>query len=454
MFRLYSLLLLLPLCLPAQAPKIVGDWSGTLQTPAMQLRVVLHVVMQGDRMAATLDSVTQGVNGIPVDEITLDGSVVRFTSKRIDASYEGTLSTDARSIDGKFTQAGMTFPLNFSLGVQPERPRPQMPKPPYPYQVTEVTFENKNAGISLAGTLTSPNGKGPFPAAILLTGSGPQDRDSSIMGHKPFLVLADHLTRQGITVLRYDDRGFGKSGGKFLPATSEDFASDASAALDFLKSRPEVDSRRIGYIGHSEGGILAPMASAGRSDVAFLVLLAAPAVTGEQVMLAQGPAVMKAMGVPQQGIEANSALQRKIFELIRTENDPGALQKKMSELLPPGPQGEAQVRQMSSPWMVFFTKYDPAPTLKKLKCPVLAVYGELDLQVLPSQNLPVMESALKEGGVSASRAVQLPTLNHLLQTARTGAVAEYAQIEETISPAALKVIDEWLGQRLASAAKQ
>lgn len=428
----------------AQQAPIAGDWSGVIEAPGAQLKVVLHVKAEAGKLSATLDSLTQGAMGLPIDEIVLENGVLRFQMSRLGASFEGTLAADGSSIEGKFAQSGLAMPMKLTRGGVQALLRPQEPKPPFPYRAEDVTFENKDGGFSLAGTLTLPQGKGPFPAAILITGSGPQDRDESIMGHKPFAVLADHLTRNGVAVLRYDDRGFGKSGGKFLPATTKDFASDAWAAFEYLRSRPEIAAARIGLIGHSEGGLVAPMVASEKPGVAFVVLLAGPGVTGEQVMLAQGPAVMRAMGAPPAAVEANSAMQQKIFAALREDPEPLTASKKLSEILPPGPQSDAQIRQLTGPWMQFFRTYDPVPALRKVKCPVLVMNGELDLQVLPDQNLPPIEAALKAGGNADFRIERLKGLNHLFQTARTGAPAEYAQIEETMSPAALQLISGWV----------
>jgi uncharacterized protein len=321
-----------------------------------------------------------------------------------------------------------------------------MPRPPFPYQSADVTFPGKSEGVTLAGTLTLPSTPGPHPAVILISGSGPQDRDETIMGHKPFLVLADHLTRHGIAVLRYDDRGFAKSTGDFASATSVDFSDDAEGALEFLRARKDIDPKRIGYLGHSEGGIIAPMVAARRDDVAFLVFLAGTAVPGADVMLAQGEAIARAMGAPEAARAQNREIQQRLFDAVRSTSDPDELRKKAAEILAmlPEPQRTAQVNQIVAPWMRFFITFDPATVLRRVKCPVLALFGELDLQVLPAQNAPVMEQALREAGNQRAEIHRLAGLNHLFQPAKTGTPQEYATIEQTMDPKALDLIASWL----------
>lgn len=449
LFRSLCLISLLAAQAGAQTPGVTGTWSGELKTPGGSLQLALHVTGAEGKLTAKLDSVTQGAYGLAVDEITLENRVLRFSMRMLGASFEGMLAEDGSAIDGKFTQGGLAMPLRLSRGAVAPPKRPQEPQPPLPYKSEEVIFPSAGGNVRLAGTLTLPAGKPPFAAAILLSGSGPQDRDESIMGHKPFLVLSDHLTRQGIAVLRYDDRGFGKSTGQFAAATSQDFAVDAEAALEFLKQRPEIDPRRIGLIGHSEGGIVAPMVAARRAETAFVVLLAGTGVTGEQVMLSQAEAMAKAAGAPPQAIEQNAAMQKRIFALMKEESDPQKLAEKLAGVLPAGPQGDAQIRQLTSPWFRFFLTYDPALALEKTKCPVLALNGELDLQVVSALNLPPIEAALRKGGNKDVRIERLPGLNHLFQPAKTGLVNEYAQIEETMSPKVLDLIANWIRERAA-----
>jgi pimeloyl-ACP methyl ester carboxylesterase len=335
--------------------------------------------------------------------------------------------------------------------------RPQEPKPPYPYASEDVTYSNPAAGVTLAGTLTLPAGDGPHPVVLLISGSGPQDRDEFLMRHRPFLVLADHLTRKGIAVLRVDDRGVGKSTGTFATATTEDFATDVLAGVAYLKTRREIDPKRIGLIGHSEGGYVAPMVATRSPDVAFIVLLAGPGVPIAVLLREQARLLLEAGGADPAFIERNERAQERMFEIVRRESDPAAaapeLKAEVDALLaelPPEqrdaarPSAEGSVTLVNSPWFRYLLTYDPARTLRRVKVPVLALNGELDLQVPPAQNLPAIEKALHQGENEDVETAVLPKLNHLFQTATTGSVAEYGTIEETMSSLALDKITTWI----------
>jgi pimeloyl-ACP methyl ester carboxylesterase len=378
--------------------------------------------------------------------VSFADNTLKWEMSQLRASYEGKLNAAGNEITGTFTQ-GMGLPLTLkrldaAAAAGPNRP--QEPKPPFPYKAEEVTFPSKASGVTLAGTLTVPPGEGPHPAVILISGSGPQNRDEALMGHKPFWVLADHLSRRGIAVLRYDDRGTAHSTGNFAAATSADFALDAEGALDFLKTRPGIESRKIGFAGHSEGGIIAPMVAARRADVAFVVLLAGTAVPGADVILEQGQAMARAAGASEEQLKTARQKQLEFYRILNATPDPAERDKRLRELLAGAPNAEAQIRSVSSPWFRYFLTYDPAPTLAKVKCPLLALNGEKDLQVLPDQNLPVLKAAIEKAANKDVTILRLPGLNHLFQAAKTGAVTEYAQIEETMNPAALDAVSSWL----------
>jgi fermentation-respiration switch protein FrsA (DUF1100 family) len=435
---------------PSQASDIDGSWIGSLDTGAMKLRIVIHIVNTEDGLTATMDSPDQGANGIPTTSVTRNGSNLKIEANRIGGSFDGTIAADLSSIDGKWTQGGGTIPLLLKR-VQDqselEIKRPQNPVKPYPYREEEVSFKNKVEDVTLAATLTIPQGKGPFPAVELITGSGPQDRDESLLGHKPFLVLSDYLTRHGIVVLRADDRGTGKSTGVFATATSADFATDTESGIAFLKTRPEVDPHRIGLIGHSEGGVIAPMVAARNKDIAFIVMMAGTGVPGDQVLVAQGEAISLTGGADPAKAAADAAKEKAILALVETEKDQAVLEKELKEKLAgevPEAQVGMQIQQLTSPWMRYFLSYDPATALRKVTCPVLVLNGALDKQVLPAQNLPAIRKALEQAGNKHFEIDELPNLNHLFQTAKTGAVSEYAQIEETMSPTALEKISNWI----------
>ncbi len=441
----FAPLFLLAAALVGQTAGIEGSWEGALQTPGGNLRIRLRITRGADgALAAKMDSPDQGATGIPVSSITFAAGDLKWDLKMASASFAGKLNADASEIAGKLTQ-GAEIPLSFkrmSKGEIKPIVRPQEPKPPFPYKAEDVTFASKAAGVTMAGTLTVPDGKGPHPAAILITGSGPQDRDESLMGHKPFHVLADYLSRRGIAVLRYDDRGVGKSTGVFSKATTQDFADDAEGALDYLKTRAEIAPGKVGFAGHSEGAIVAPIVAVRRADVAFLVLLAGTAVSGADVILEQGQAIAKAAGAPEDALKAARTKQMEYSTIFRESKDDAELEKRLTAYL--GEAGKSQLAVSLSPWFRYFMLYDPAPTLEKVKCPVIALNGEKDLQVLPDQNLPVLDAALKKGGNKDVTVVRLANLNHLFQTAKTGHPVEYGQIEETMSPTMLEPLANWI----------
>lgn len=434
----------------AKPSDIDGAWMGTLDTGAVKLRVVFHISNTEDGLIATIDSPDQGAKGIPTTSVTRNSAALKIDAKAIGGLFEGTIAADLSSIDGKWTQGGGTMPLVLKRvkdQAELELKRPQVPVKPYPYREEEVTYDNKAQNVTLAATLTIPQGAGPFPGVVLITGSGPQDRDESLMGHKPFLILADYLTRHGIAVLRADDRGTGKSTGDFSKGTTADFATDTEAGVAYLKTRSEVNPRKIGLIGHSEGGVIAPMVAARNKDVAFIVMMAGTGVPGDQVIVAQGEAIGIAMGTSSEKAAKDAVKEREMMTLIETEKDDAALEKELREKMAGEvPEGQVgmQIKQVTSPWFHYFLTYDPAIALRKVTCPVLAINGSLDKQVLPSQNLPVIRKALQEGGNTHFEIDELPGLNHLFQTAKTGAPAEYAQIEETMSPVALERVSSWI----------
>jgi len=320
--------------------------------------------------------------------------------------------------------------------------RSQNPAKPYSYHEEDITYVSPAARIRIGATLTFPDGRGPFAAVVLITGSGQQDRDEAALGHKPFLVLADHLTRKGFAVLRSDDRGIGQSGGVFVTSTNADFANDTEAALAYLKTRREIDPRRIGLIGHSGGGIIAPIVAARRRDVAFIVLMAGPGLRGDQVIVDQVVAAAEAEGVPHAAAIEEGKTQRRVEDLIMQGHDDAKLKEKLRPIL--GSKTDAVVPQFTTPWHREFLAYDPAPALRKLSCPVLAMIGQKDVQVLPASNLAAIRKALQDGANKRFEVVAMPGLNHLFQTAKTGAVSEYGTIEETISPLALAKIAGWI----------
>ena len=305
-----------------------------------------------------------------------------------------------------------------------------------------------------------PNEGSNFPAVILLTGSGGQNRNEELLGHKPFLVIADYLTRNGFAVLRYDDRGIAKSTGDHSLATTEDFAADALFAVNYLKTRNEINHAKIGLIGHSEGGIIAPLAAVQSDDIAFIVLMAGPGIPGDSIINLQSKLIQTAEGTSEEEISKSMKIQREVFQMIKEYDDNEILKNKLEEkfwneypsmsedekkqLGDPKVYLNMQIKTLTSPWFKYFLKYDPIPALEKVKCPVLAINGEKDLQVPPKENLSAIEDALKRGGNKNYEIKMLFGLNHLFQTSSTGAISEYGQIEETFSTLALETILTWL----------
>jgi pimeloyl-ACP methyl ester carboxylesterase len=441
------------------AQDITGQWNGLLKVQGMNLRVVFHVTKTDSGYVSTMDSPDQGAKDIPVTTTTFENPKIRFEIKNAGIEYIGEL--EGEKIEGIFKQGGQEFPLNLLRDTIEKQivTRPQEPTKPYPYYSEDVTFENSKADISLAGTLTLPEKKGKYPVVVLITGSGPQNRNEELLGHKPFLIISDYLTRNGIGVLRFDDRGVGESSGDFNAATSADFATDVESAIDYLKTRKDIDKKNIGLVGHSEGGIIAPMVAAQREDVSFIVLLAGTGIPGDQLLLLQQELIWRANGMAEEKIEKSVKDNKEHFERVVISNNREELvtdltnylsetMEKDSSQIPEGMTKEAfvetLVEQVSNPWMYYFLRYDPAPALEKVSCPVLAINGEKDLQVPPKENLEAIENALKKGGNDQVTTKELAELNHLFQESDTGSPDEYAAIEQTFSPVALEVVLKWI----------
>jgi len=459
---------------PAQAAGQPGEvqwWKGIAEVPGMPLDfvVVFRPEAELGSYRATIDIPIQGAKEGPLVDVVLTAEEIRFTiPPPANAVFVLKRSEDGRTGQGELRQMGMTFPVRMERITEQEAqsvgpPRPQTPRPPFPYSQREVGYENPVDQTQLAGTLTIPEGGGPHPAVILITGSGPQDRDETIVGHKPFAVIADHLTRRGIAVLRVDDRGVGGSSGRTAESTSKDFANDVIAGIKFLKKQPEIDPGRIGLLGHSEGGLIASMVAGRSKDVACIVLLAGTGVRGDKLMAMQLRAVLSAAGVPEEQIERESQAQRVLLERVTGEADEDSIRQALRDLIKiqlgrsglsalPPEQVEAlekqQLQFMTSKWMRWFLKHDPRVNLEKVHCPVLVLIGSLDRQVPPQENLSAIEQALKAAGNSDVTLKELAGLNHLFQEAQTGSVEEYATIQQTIAPTALDELSGWLRRRL------
>jgi hypothetical protein len=443
------------------AQDIVGTWSGAIQG----MPLVFEISASDAGYSAQMQSPKQSKAYLAMDEATFEGDVLTLKLTQFQIVYEGQFIDG--TILGTFTQGGASFPMNLEKKGFDESDlrKKQEPVAPFPYQVEEVEFVNESAGgIKLAGTLTRPPSIVNPPVAILISGSGPQDRNEEIMNHKPFLVIADHLTKNGIAVLRYDDRGVKKSEGDFASATSANFATDVAAAIKYLNTRDDINKESIGLIGHSEGGLIAPMVIAQHPDkVAFFISLAGTGVRGDKVLLPQMKRLAEFSGSSDEDVVWEEKLMGDLFKEINAypslSNE--ELNKKLLENLSKSSENatpsqlakypqEAQAaiaEQFSNNWMRYFLTHDPTADLKKVKIPTLLLNGSLDYQVMPSINLPAMEKNIKSNGNKDVTVMKLDGLNHLFQTAVTGSGSEYGTLEETFAPVALDAMTEWIKKR-------
>ncbi len=463
----------------------VGTWLGTIQFGPQKVQLVLRISSNKDGSLTGKLDVVGNARDLPVDDLTWKDGRLHFVRKTTNATYDGKIDPSETEVVGHLKQGSRLLSLNFKRGdnasqLPQQPPRPQEPSKPYPYRAEEIRYENKAAGVKFAGTLTLPAGKGPFPAVLLITGAGPQDRDETVLGHKPFLVLADYLTRRGIVVLRVDDRGVGGSSGNTLQSTTDDFCGDALAGIAFLKTRKEINPHAIGLVGHSEGGLIAPLAASRSDDVAFIVLLAGPGLPGEQLLIAQNAAVLRVDGADEDTIARDEALVRKMIAVARQQKVSAgaakifkALADEQAQLLagasskptvnerrrPAGKGPELKGKEtfdaelaalIGTPWFRFLIDYDPRPALRKVRCPVLALNGERDVEVVARENLPAVEKALREGGNKDFTILALPGLNHMFQSCKTGASSQISSIEETLAPVALQTVGDWIVKHTAA----
>jgi|APSaa5957512576_1039674.scaffolds.fasta_scaffold06798_3 uncharacterized protein len=439
--------------------KVSGNWSGEIELPTMKLEMIFKISEdENGLLNAKLDVPVQGAIDLPVGEVITTNDSLILKIPMILGTYKGKILS-AETIEGEWIQGGNSMPLNLKKTEKiTEIKRPQTPKEPFSYLNEEVEYLNKKSGFKIAGTLTLPKNEKSCPAVILISGSGAQDRDETIFEHKPFMVIADFLTRNGIAVLRVDDRGVGGSEGNIREATSEDFADDVLTGIEFLKSRSEIDHLKIGLIGHSEGGLIAPIAANKSENVAFFIMLAGPGINGEQILYDQNDLSLKAAGMNDEIINRNRKLQEAIFNIILTETDSAKqldrLQRTYSGGMYPMLQEEQKtaidqrIKAVNTPWFKYFLTYNPQPTLAKVKCPVLALNGAKDVQVPSKSNLDAIKKAISEGGNPNVKTMEFENLNHLFQNCETGAISEYAQIEETIEPEVLEIIKDWIWEVL------
>ncbi|CAN5329256.1 alpha/beta fold hydrolase [soil metagenome] len=441
----------------APTDRYLGTWKGVLEMPGALLRLALDVTRSGDGLGGSITSLDQGNARIPVTLFVRNDSLIADMPSIV-ATFSAT--ADGDSLRGSFQQNGATGRISFahlsSTIVPVVARRPQEPVGTLPYNAVDVAFPSAS-GVVIAGTLTTPTGAGPWPAVVLISGSGPHDRDERMVGHRPFLVLSDYLTRRGIAVLRYDDRGVGSSTGTFVQSTTADFAEDAEAAVRFLAGRPEVDRTRIGMIGHSEGGVIAPIVATRSKDVAFIVLMAAPGVTGDSLLTLQNRAQLRIAELPPSEAEPLARLTNRLLHAVSGARDSADARARVVEIEDQYVAAQVPSRrealranltgrngQLLMPWMRYFLSFDPRLALSQVHVPVLALNGMLDSQVLYQENLGAIGSALKTANNADFEIVELAGLNHLFQTAQTGGISEYSVIEETIAPAALQQIGDWI----------
>ncbi|MEO5923621.1 MAG: alpha/beta hydrolase [Bryobacteraceae bacterium] len=442
-------------------PTLVGNWLGTLDAGAAKLTLAFHVT-QNERgeMTATLDSLDQNLKGAPVKEVAMQGDRVRFDIAGLRAVYEAQITADGSALSGTFTQL-RALPLRMRKVDKVEaQARPQEPKAPFPYRSEDVFYQSR--GSAVAGTLTIPSGEGRFPAVILISGSGPQDRDGTFASHKPFLVIADSLTRRGIAVLRVDDRGAGKSAGEPSALTIEQISDDVLQALEFLKNDPRLDARRIGVIGHGEGAIVGSLAAVRSKDVSFVVMLAGVGVPGDEALAMQAETLARAAGVREDAIAQNRAVQSVVFKVLRADSDPrtavykltneyqamrtglSAAQRTALDLAGIEATLERRFAAVSAPEIRSIVLSNSAEILRRVTVPTLALHGAQDSQLSAAQNLPGIATALAVGGNTNFSVATLPGLNHMFQTCGTCLPNEYGELEETFSPTALAIMGDWI----------
>ena len=438
---------------------INGDWSGKTKRGDKLITFVFNIKQENSSFSTTMNVPTFRVSGVkPAKTTFIDGKLV-IDGSNLGMRYEGEFNKETQQFEGTYKEGAIVLNLNLKKGAIKvvETKRPQEPTKPYPYYEEEVVFKNETANVELAGTLTLPSNKGKYPVVILITGSGPQDRDETFMGHKPFLVLADHLTKQGIGVLRFDDRGHGKSTGNFGEATTEDFSMDVLSAVSFLKSRKEIDVKNIGLIGHSEGGIIAPLAANNSKDISFIVLLASTGISGAELSVIQSKTLRGFPVKDEMAYEKNTRKAISIVTSNKTDDEikkeirahyDGFLRPILTSLGAPEKNINAfinnQVKASTKPWNRYFLKYNPADEFEKLQIPVLSLNGNKDTQVVAKINQTGIKNALIKGKNKDYKIIELEGLNHFFQECETGKMDEYRKIEQTFSPKALNIISNWV----------
>ena len=447
----------------ANSQDISGDWSGKAKRGDKEIIFVFNIKQENSTYSTTMGVPTFRVSGVKPSTTTFTNGTLIIDGSNVGMNYKGIFNNEAQQFEGTYKEGGIEMTLNLKKGTVKieESRRPQEPLKPYPYYEEDIVFENTESKIELAGTLTLPNKSGKFPVVILISGSGPQDRDESFMGHKPFLVLADYLTKQGIGVLRFDDRGHGKSTGDFGNATTEDFSKDVLSAIAYLKTRKEVEIKNIGLIGHSEGGIIAPLVANNSKDVAFMVLLASTGISGTELSVMQSKTLRQFPVEDEVAFEKNT---RKAIAIVTSNKSESEIKKELTkhynDFLRPiltslnVPEKninafiDSQLKTSLKPWSRYFLQYNPADEIEKLQIPVLSLNGSKDTQVNAKINQEGIQKALIKGNNQDYKIVELENLNHFFQKCETGKMDEYRKIEQTFSPTALKEISDWILKRI------
>jgi len=448
----------------------IGTWQGKLNV-GITITAVFNITDEGNGvLSGTMDSPDQGKKGMKCSNVKIKADSLFIEMNKIGGLYAGKME-DASHINGIWNQAGRTFPLNLEkVAKVAELNRPQTPKPPFDYLSEDVIYQNADKSIQYGATITIPKGKGPFPALVLITGSGLQNRDEEIAGHKPFAVIADYLTKKGYVVLRVDDRSMGQSTGDVKNATTADFAKDVNVSMDYLKSREEVNKKKLGMLGHSEGGMIAPILASQRKDIDFIVLMAGPGEKITKLMQAQTAAIMESKGMGKEAIEQYTNLYGNLMQVDLTAKDKTELMEKMTKAVDEwkGKNTAELVAQttgiydeqsekgfvdefaagISGVWFKYFLSCDPGPYLRKLSCKVLAINGSKDIQVVSAPNLAGIKASLAKSKSKIYEVKELPGLNHLFQTCTKCTVEEYGELEETMSPLALQTIGDWLDKNV------
>ena len=453
---------------------IIHKWSGILNAGGQKIELRLNLIQNADKTyTSNWDIPAQKVKGLASSKTELLNNQLFIEIKMIGASYSGSIHSSGDNVDGTWSQSGMSFRLNLEIVKEGQEEKtilkPQTPKPPFPYNVKDFVYEGMDTKLNYGVTLTYPYGDKKFPLIILITGSGRQDRDETIFDHKPFAVIADYLTKKGYAVLRVDDRGAGKSTGDFSNSTTADFALDVEEHIRYAKNLPMIDAHQIGLLGHSEGGLIAPMVAVRNKLVSFVILLAGPGVEIGELMAMQNEMVLKSTGISQEAIHAYIPLYKNLMKTVISINNIQDANNKAIEIVKnwytntdknlvkatTNISSETDINKfatsisetLSTKWWKYFASYNPQIALQKLKCPVLAINGSSDIQVPADANLKAIELGLLKAGNNKLTTMKFDNLNHLFQKCTKCTVQEYGELENTIEPEVLDYIYYWLSNK-------